>query len=120
MKTLATQRSLSYLRKRGWQVAIVEKWIPARGNMKFGRRIDVWGFGDLLACRGGDQIALIQCFPAARWNDHVEKLKLPEIASAVEWWKGAGGLVFLHGWVKRNKGGIRGARKEWQLREELV
>lgn len=91
-------------------------------NMTFGRRLDVWNFGDLLACRSNpySQIALIQCFPEQTWNEHAEKLKEPEIAEAIQRWKQAGGLVFLHAWRKRNKGGIRGARKEWQLREEIV
>jgi len=50
-KTHATQRSLKRLRENGWTCAIVEKWIPPRGKMKFGVRQDVWGFGDILACR---------------------------------------------------------------------
>lgn len=49
MRTRSIQLSLKHLRKAGWQVAIVEKWLKAPG-MKFGKRIDVWGFGDLLAC----------------------------------------------------------------------
>jgi hypothetical protein len=50
-KSKPVQRSLAILRDNGWSVAIVEKWIPPRGQMKFGIRLDVWGFGDLLACR---------------------------------------------------------------------
>ena len=49
MKTNATQRSLKELRDRGYIVHIVEKYIK-HPNMAFGKRIDVWGFGDLLAC----------------------------------------------------------------------
>jgi hypothetical protein len=155
-KTNATQRSLKYLRERGWQCAIVEKWLPARGTMKFGVRQDVWGFGDILACRpkvygeicsrckgtgaeflevrnqtiscnvcfGKGQllvsektIALIQTFPMARWKDHAEKLAaIPELQK----WKSSGGIVIIHGWALKPKDGIRGAKKVWTLREELV
>jgi hypothetical protein len=45
------QRSLKHLRDNGWTVVIVEKWIPVAGDWKRGKRVDVWGFGDLLACR---------------------------------------------------------------------
>jgi hypothetical protein len=129
-KTLATQRSLRYLEKSGWQCAIVEKWIPPRGNMKFGVRKDVWGFADILACfvpkafetalgwvQTPGQIALIQTFPMARWKDHKEKLAgIPEL----QVWKAAGGAVYLHGWALKPKGGIRGAKKVWTLREEQL
>jgi hypothetical protein len=122
-KTLATQRSLKHLRKLGWQCAIVEKWLPARGNMKFGIRQDVWKFGDILACRAGSpqdpepEIALIQTFPLARWKDHWEKLlAIPEL----KYWQECGGLVFMHGWAFKPKDGIRGAKKVWTLREEQL
>ena len=124
-KTLATQRSLAYLRKNGWQAAIVEKWIPPRGKMRFGVRVDVWGFGDILACRANaseagvvyGQIALVQTFPVARWKDHAIKLlHIPELHQ----WKHCGGLVLLHGWAFKPKDGVRGARKTWQLRQESL
>ena len=51
MKTNATQRSLKVLRENGWTAHIVEKFLPARGTMKFPRRIDAFGIGDILAFR---------------------------------------------------------------------
>ena len=51
MKTNAVQRSLKILRDNGWTCHIVEKFLPARGSMKFPRRIDAFGIGDILACR---------------------------------------------------------------------
>jgi hypothetical protein len=125
-KTLATQRSLNYLRRLGWTACIVEKWIPPRGKMKFGVRIDAFGFGDLLACsplafgqepRPGGSIALVQTFPLARWKDHEAKiLAIPEFQK----WKEAGGIVLLHGWAFKPKDGIRGNRKVWTLREQIL
>lgn len=123
-KTYAKQRSMKRMRKQGWTVADVEKWIPPRGDMEYGVRQDVWNFGDILACRvipgvGREigQTALVQTFPLARWNDHVEKIReIPEARI----WKDAGNLIFLHGWGLKPKGGVRGARKVWTLREETL
>ena len=49
-KTNATQRSLRHMEKHGWTCHIVEKYIK-HPNMAFGRRIDAFGIGDILACR---------------------------------------------------------------------
>lgn len=55
-----TQRSLAWLRGRGWLAWVVEQWVPFRGKPKEGDqeagrkaqvggfRRDVWGFGDIL------------------------------------------------------------------------
>ena len=51
MKTNAVQKSLKSLRENGWSCHIVEKFIPARGDMKFPRRVDAFNFGDILAMR---------------------------------------------------------------------
>lgn len=94
-KSKPVQRSLAHLKKNGWQVAIVEKYLKPPGAA-FGRRIDVWGFGDLLACRPviGDPtpprpsegkhawgtvrhpaaIALIQCCRDADMAEHRAKI----------------------------------------------
>jgi len=123
-KTLATQRSLKELRKRGWQCAVVEKW-QMRPQAKFGVRVDVWQFGDVLACRvdpnsGEGMIALIQTFPLTSWKAHAEKVQEPEIKAAMDNWKAAGGIVLFHGWGLKPKDGIRGAKKVWTLREEQL
>lgn len=123
MASKPCQRSLQHLRENGWTVAIVEKWIPPRGKMPFGVRQDVWGFGDLLACRPRKQIgpfyydsavALVQTTAASGHAAHKAKiLAIPEFHQ----WKEAGGLVFLHSWGKK---GPRGKRKVWTLREEQL
>jgi hypothetical protein len=117
-KTKAVQRSLKYLRDNGWQAAVVERWLPPRGSMKFGVRQDVWGFGDILACRHRPgRIALVQTFPLARWKDHAAKLAdIPELTK----WQAAGGVVLLHGWALKPKDGKRGAKKVWTLREDTI
>lgn len=129
MASKPTQRSLAYLRKNGWTVCIVEKFLPARGGMPFPRRIDAFNFGDLLACRsrhvehdkeGGDyiacvkEIALIQTTDHSSFSKHKDKiLSIPEFQE----WKNAGGITLLHGWGKR---GPRGKAKRWTLREEVL
>ena len=113
VKTRATQRSLAYLRKDGWQVAIVERWLK-HPNMPFGKRIDVWQFGDLLACHPLNGIALVQCTAQSERQRHLDKmLAIPELA----YWKEAGGKVFLHCWRKLKP---RGKREKWEVREEIL
>jgi hypothetical protein len=120
MPSKPMQRSLKHLKDNGWTVAIVEKWKHFPG-MKFGVRQDVWGFGDILACRNWiepklerTQIALIQTTDHTSIAKHRAKiLGIPEF----EKWKAAGGLVLLHGWAKR---GPRGKRKVWTLKEEML
>ena len=117
MKTNAVQRSLKSLRENGWTCHIVEKFLPARGTMKFPRRIDAYGIGDILACRApmqglGGSIALVQCCPGASHAEHKDKiLAIPELKI----WKDAGGRVFLQSWAKK---GARGEVKRWAMREE--
>lgn len=129
-KTKATQRSLKYLRDNGWQAAIVERW-QMRPQAAYGVRIDVWNFADILACRSelvdeghranvNGMIALVQTFPASTWKAHAAKVQEPEIREAIENWKAAGGIVLMHGWALKPKGGMRGAKKTWQLREEQI
>ena len=122
MPSKPCQRSLAYLRKAGWTVCIVEKFLPARNGMPFPRRIDAFGFADLLACHPHmnrfsytpGEIALVQTTDASSFSKHKAKiLAIPEFQK----WKDAGGLVLLHAWGKR---GPRGQRKTWVLREEAL
>ena len=105
-------------------MCIVEKFLLARGGMKFPRRIDAFGFGDLLACRMKAMvllpaitlsgIALVQTTTRANMAAHrVKILAIPEFQK----WKNAGGIVLLHGW---RKSGARGKRKTWQVTEEIL
>jgi hypothetical protein len=118
MASKPVQRSLKHLRDNGFAVCIVEKFIK-HPNMPFGKRIDAYGIGDLLACRPPQTnddyglIALVQCC-STDFAKHKEKiLGIPEFAT----WKQSGGKVILHSWVKK---GPRGKRKTYQLREEFL
>jgi hypothetical protein len=121
MRTSPTQRSLAYLRKNGWTACVVEKFLPARGGMPFPRRIDAFGFGDILACNpekcneGYEAvIALVQTTTMSNMAAHRDKIQaIPEYRT----WKDAGGMVILHGWRKI---GPRGKRKTWQVAQEYL
>lgn len=98
-----TQRSLALLRKDGWAVTIVERYVSFAKQ-----RFDAYGFGDLLACKPGEPITLIQTTTAAnlsaRWH------KIIALREA-ETWLRAGGAIQVHGWQKC---GPRGTRKLWR------
>ena len=125
----ASQRSLKHLRANGWQAAPVEKWLPPRGNMKFGRRVDVWGFGDILACRPQmkvgnkiypPRIALVQSTTMSEWERHLEKFNTPEIKKFADNWKASNGLIFLQAWgLRKRKGGLQGEKVQ-TLREKVL
>lgn len=112
MASKPMQETLKHLRKAGWTCCIVEKYIAAIKQRK-----DAYGFGDVLACRAPDCIALVQTTSAAHFAERRAKiLAIPGFHK----WKDAGGLVFLHSWGLRSKDGKRGARKVWTLREEVL
>lgn len=95
-----TQKSLAYLRALGWECQVVEKWNP------FAKvRQDVFGFGDILACKPGVGIALVQTTSmvhlVARWR------KIAKNPKAMQW-KRSHGAILLHGW------------KGQKLREEIL
>lgn len=130
MASKPMQWSLALLRRNGWSCAIVEKWLPPRGNMKFGIRIDAYGFGDILACRPPGfvnfrfekrvvpaRIAMVQTTSQVHMSDHRAKI----LAEPRAWvWARSGGLIMLWGWKKRPVGGKRGAPKEWRVTQELI
>lgn len=138
------QRSLEHLRENHWICHIVEKFIPKREGMDFPRRIDAFGFGDILAMRPSlfideegyvstlsedynplkigaakgrivrGRIALVQTTAAAGGGYAEHRAKILELKT-FPIWKRAGGLVFLHGWRWGKK---PNGTKGWILREE--
>ena len=107
-KSSPTQRSLAHLRESGWTVAKVEYWLaPAR------RRIDVWHFGDLLACKPPDgKPTLIQTTSGNNVSSRLQKAK--DFSGPLIAWLLSGGALVVHGWAKR---GARGEPKRCTLRE---
>ena len=119
-----TTRTLKLLRDQGWTCHIVEKYIKFPG-MAFGRRIDAYGFGDVLACREGKrdctgaliaQIALVQTCSSAGGDFAERRAKIMASKEAGIWMR-SGGIILLIGWAKR---GARGKRKTWQPKIETL
>lgn len=89
-KSSPTQLSLDYMNKLGWTCQIVEKW-----NAFAKVRQDCFGFGDILAYKPREGVALVQTTSASHFSDHKHKiLNSPHTGG----WKRAGGRVFLHAW----------------------
>jgi len=127
-----TQRTLGMLRRLGWQVAVVEKWLK-HPNMAFGRRIDLWGFADVIGCREPDEIALFQICSGGG-GDHAErrakilgkldqsgmtdkeKAEADRVARNARGWLRSGGRIMIISWGKR---GPKDA-KRWTARVEHI
>lgn len=89
-----TQRSLAWLRKLGYTVAIVERW-----NAFAKIRQDLYGFVDLLAIGSGSIVAIQATAGAVAHR--LQKIS-DEPNSRV--WLESGGLIEVHGWTKRADG----------------
>lgn len=92
-----TQRSKAHLEALGYQVAITEHWNPwAR------RRVDLWGFVDLLAIKPNETLA-VQTTSATNVSARVKKIAEHENVGFV---RDAGWRILVHGWGKNSKGKV--------------
>lgn len=118
-QTFSLQKSRQLLKEMGYDTWIVEK--PFNPYTK--KREDLFGFGDLLAIKEGDQgcIAIQACGEDA--STHVSKLLKGYIdKNGRVWgpnhhlllWLKTGNRFFIWSWVLRGK---KGKRKMYQLRE---
>lgn len=64
-----TARTLSLLRKEGWTAQTVEKWIPQTK-----RRLDLFGFADILCCCPDRGSVLVQCTSVANQANRLAKV----------------------------------------------
>lgn len=103
-KTSPTQRSLKYLRAKGYVVDICEKW-----NAYTRTRKDLFGVLDLV-CLGHGTILGVQT-TSGPGSSRITKI-LAEPRAKV--WLENGGKITVHGWSLR---GARGCRKRWTVRE---
>jgi len=102
-----TTRSIAYLRDKGYEVDVVERWISFGG--KGGIRKDFGGFADLIAYNADHTLA-IQVTTKENVNARIKKVKGME---TLDKWLSAHHRHFIvHGWAKR---GERGKRKTWEL-----
>lgn len=99
LATSPTQRTLDWLRKRGFRAAVVEKWIAQRGV-----RLDLFNVGDILAF-DADSTVMVQCFSTG-WSEHADKVK--EHADFCAEWIRPGREFWFIGWrkLKVKRGGL--------------
>ena len=106
--TSPTQRTIAELKKLGATVQIVERWCAFSK-----RRIDLFGFIDILALMGPNTVG-IQCTSGT--NHSQRKAKIVAEPKALAWIE-AGNLIEIWSWAKR---GARGKRKTWVCRKEEI
>lgn len=112
MSASPTARSLDRCRKEGWLAAVVEKWIPQTR-----RRLDLFGFGDLVALDGQPGCLMIQATSTGNAADRVAKIVGPCEENARAWLE-AGNRIEVWGWAKRSRPGWK--RKVWTLRRYRI
>jgi hypothetical protein len=87
-------RSLRLLRAEGYTAGVVERWLP---HQKV--RIDLFGVGDLVACKAGvPGPLLVQTTTAGNLAARLKKARAERRLHA---WLSSGGRFELHGWTKR-------------------
>lgn len=91
MKTTPTQRTLKLMRKRGYHVEVVERWIPG-ANI----RRDFAGVIDVL-CLGDGEIVGVQATSRSNVAARVRKIRDAEHTPAL---RRAGIRILVHGWAK--------------------
>ena len=89
-----TQRTLAYLRAEGYTVAITEHW-----NQWARRRVDLWGFVDVLGLKDGETLA-VQCTSDSNVSARVKKIADHENIAPV---RKAGWKVIVMGWKAGRK-----------------
>ena len=105
-----TQRSVAALRADGYHAQVLERWNPYAKV-----RVDVFGFGDILAFRAGQPgSVLVQTTSGA--NLAARRTKILGNPFARDWLR-AGNWIRLDGWAKR---GGRHERKVWTVRKEYL
>lgn len=100
-----TQRTLAWLRARGYTCAITERWNPHAHI-----RQDLYGFCDVLAMQPGVLIAVQACAGSSA-AARVSKIRAE--ARAALWLECPTRKVWVMAWSKR---GARGKRKLWAVR----
>lgn len=94
-----TQRSLDLMRKRGFTVQVVEKWIPQAR-----RRVDLFGFGDVIAMHPESGTVLVQTTSASNMAARVKKISAEPrhrtwLLAGRGWHR-----IEVHGWRKDKTG----------------
>ena len=113
-----TSRTLEYIRSQGWIADKVEQFNAYAG--KFGKRKDMFGFGDIVAMGEGSIIAIQSCGQAfAAHNRKI--LEDPLVAPNARLWLKNGGRLLLIGWRKvKLRPGAKAMRWKPRIREYVL
>lgn len=122
--TSPTARTLAHCKKQGWLACVVERYVAQFGGQReqsgedahrtFGHRVDVFGFGDVLALDGQPGSLLIQATSGSNVAGRLNKIKT-ECADNARAWLAAGNRIAVYGWAKKSNG-TPGGRKLWSVR----
>lgn len=104
-KTSPTQRTLKLCRDQGWECQVVERFCHFSK-----RRIDLFGFIDVVAASGSNILG-IQTTSGNHVSARLAKIKDEPRAMV---WLESGARIFIHGWRKLKKSG------KWECREVEV
>lgn len=120
-----TARSLEFCRKRGIRAGVVEKWLPARGDMPHGRRQDLFGCIDIIAMPL-NVLHILAIQATSLSNVNARLVKAMDLEGELLWdtagdfmrdWLTRGNRFEVWGWGKRKK---RVNGKLWRLRRVAV
>lgn len=105
-----TQRTLNELRKRGYTVAIVERWNP---HAKI--RQDLFGWMDIIAIRENEILGV----QATSYTNHSARMRKlgNECVDQVSEWIAAGGVAQVWSWKKKpkmKKDGTKSLQSVWE------
>lgn len=90
-----TAKSMQYLRDQGYEVGVVEKWIP---HVK--QRRDLFGILDIVAVKPLSTLG-VQCTSDSNVSSRVRKiLECPTTTTLML----AGWTILVHGWSKKSDG----------------
>jgi len=114
-----TSRTLKYLRDKGWEAGVVERFLFYAG--KHGRRIDLFNIIDIVALSKKSIIGVQSC--GQSFSEHDKKIL--DSLLAIKWLK-SGGRLILIGWrkLKLKRGGKamrwRPRVKEYTLKDFVL
>jgi len=110
-----TSRTLEYLRDKGWDVGIVERFNSFAGRR--GVRQDLFGFIDIIAL-GDAKIIGVQSCGISSFSEHDKKIL--DNPLALRWLK-SGGRLLLIGWGKvKLKRGSKAMRWQPRIKEYKI
>ena len=109
-----TQRSLKFLRERGYTVGVVERWNPGAKV-----RQDFLGFADVLAVHAGEVGVLAVQVCGGGGGSLAERYRKIVRTPAAHVWLLAGNAILVQQWVRRPP--LKGKKRiRVELREQRI